>query len=110
MFEMNPIADFLLIVYVISCILGITLFFKVWGMTNNVSRMLEIMEQKNKEELKTENESPKDFNVSVGDKVFIKSKGKESEVIGIKGDKYECSSNNGNFYDGVFDRNDLIKR
>ncbi len=39
------------VIYIIFGILNIILFFKIWGMCNNVSKILKLMEKdKNKEE------------------------------------------------------------
>lgn len=44
-----------------------------------------------------------------GDKVVILKTGKVTTVTGIKDGMYERSSNNGNFYDGVFCQDELNK-
>jgi hypothetical protein len=38
-----------LFISLICIILGIILFFKIWGMTNNVKKIREIMEKRNEE-------------------------------------------------------------
>lgn len=88
-------------------ILCLILFFKVWGMCNNVAKILQELTKPNGD---ARNEIPSSYKLEIGDVVCIKSKGKESTVVAIKGDKYECASMNGNFYDGLYERNDLIKR
>ena len=108
MFEMSPIADLLLIVYVVSCILGITLFFKVWGMTNNVSRILELLENNYTKKEHRHVGVPCD-KFKIGDKVVIIKTGKVTFVTEVNGDMYECASNNGTFYDGVYKAEELHK-
>lgn len=88
-------------------ILCLILFFKVWGMCNNVAKILQEISKPKDEPIKETTYSSK---LSVGDVVYIKSKNKESVIVDIIDGQYECSSNNKNFYDGVFDKNDLIKR
>ena len=39
------------ILTLVGAILGLILFFKVWGMTNNVRRILELMEKEHEEEV-----------------------------------------------------------
>lgn len=46
--EMNGFIVFLGIVYMVAGILGLVLFFKVWGMTNNVKKMLDKMSEMEK--------------------------------------------------------------
>lgn len=98
---------FIAILCLVWSVLCIILFFKVWGMCNNVAKILQELTKPKGEPIKEVSCSSE---LSIGDRVFIKSKGKESVVVDIIGGQYECSSNNKNFYDGVFDRKDLIKR
>ena len=56
MINMEPFGFFGFFIGLISIIIGIAwfvccivLFFKVWGMCNNVSRILQILEQKSSE-------------------------------------------------------------
>ena len=88
-------------------VLCLILFFKVWGMCNNVSKILQITTRI------VEGSSNEEFlssKLSVGDIVYIKPKRKESVVVGVIDGQYECCSNNKNLYDGIFDRKDLIKK
>lgn len=39
------------ILTLVGAILGLILFFKVWSMTNNVRRILELMEKEHEEEV-----------------------------------------------------------
>ena len=59
---------FLGILAIIGIILGVTLFFKVWGMCNNVKRMKEIMESMykgQKQQTKTEPHPKKKTDVNL---------------------------------------------
>lgn len=88
-------------------ILCLILFFKVWGMCNNVAKILKELTKPKGDSF---NEVSPANKLNVGDVVYIKPKGKESVIVDIIDGQYECSSNNKNFYDGIFDRKDLIKR
>lgn len=100
---------FLEFLNLVGSILSIILFFKVWGMTNNVARIAKLLEKKKyKSSVKESNHTACD-SFNVGDKVIILKSGKVSFVTEINGDKYECSSNNGNFYDGAYSANELNK-
>lgn len=107
MFEIPGWVYFYFFIMIAWAILNIVLFFKIWGMTNNVAKILEIL---GKPKGDVRNEIPQYYKLEIGDKVFIKNKNKESVVVAIKEDKYECASNNGNFYDGLHERNNLIKK
>ena len=101
---------FLWLVYFVGGILGVILFFKIWGMTNNVARIRELLENQLKgDSVAKENVGVSCDSFNVGDKVVILKSGKVSFVTEVNGDKYECSSNNGNFYDGTFRANELHK-
>lgn len=86
----------------IAVVLNTILFFKVWGMTNNVSKILELMKDEQQKSIKDNSA------ISVGDRVFIRPMKKESRVVSIKQDVglYECESN---VVDGWFERGDLDK-
>lgn len=88
-------------------ILCLILFFKVWGMCNNVAKILKELTKPKGDSF---NEVSPTNRLNIGDVVYIKPKGKESVIVDIIDGQYECSSNNKNFYDGIFDRKDLIKR
>lgn len=108
MFESSLFAGVLLIVYIVSLILGVVLFFKVWGMTNNVSRILELLENNYRKEEPRPVAVPCD-KFEIGDKVVIIKTGKVTFVTEINGDMYECASNNGTFYDGIHKAEELHK-
>ena len=101
---------FFVLIYFVFGILSLILFFKVWGMCNNVARIRELMEMRNSIDSnptsETENVS-KTF--AVGDKVVILKTGKVTTVTEVKDGKYECASNNGKSYDGVFSQCELNK-
>jgi hypothetical protein len=76
-------------------------------MCNNVAKILQEITKPKEEPIKN-TAYPHDLNV--GDIVYIKPKKKESVIVDIIDGQYECASNNKNYYDGVYDKNDLIKR
>ena len=101
---------FLGLVYIVAGILGIILFFKVWGMTNNVARICELLEkEKNGNNVTEKCVDAISSSFKVGDKVVILKSGKVSFVIEVIGDKYKCASNNGTSYDGTYSASELHK-
>lgn len=101
---------FLELVYIVAGILGIILFFKVWGMTNNVARIRELLEnEKNSDNVTEKCVGTASSSFKVGDKVVILKSGKVSFITEVTGDKYECASNNGTFYDGAYSASELHK-
>jgi hypothetical protein len=95
-------SNFGIIAGIIAVILNVILFFKVWGMTNDVAKIARILERK--ESSKTGESSS--YDISVGDKVYIKSKKKSSRVVSIRHGLYECE---GDTIDGWIERGDLEK-
>lgn len=91
-----------IIVGILAVILNVILFFKVWGMTNNVSKISRIMEGNCSQKSNGNNSS----DISVGDKVYIKSKKKTSRVVSIRHGLYECEWDS---IDGWIERKDLEK-
>lgn len=101
---------FFVFIYFVFGILSLILFFKVWGMCNNVSRIRELMEMEISKGFTPHSETEKASKTfAVGDKVVILKTGKVTTVTEVKDGKYECASNNGNFYDGVFSQSELNK-
>lgn len=98
---------FVYLLCLVWSVLCIILFFKVWGMCNNVAKILQELTKPKEDPASEVSQSCK---LNVGDIVYIKPKGKESVIVDIIDGQYECSSNNKNFYDGIFDRRDLVKR
>lgn len=107
---------FIALVIIIGAILQIILFFKIWGMTNDVSEILGIMRERNvpntvkpvqqqfvqssAPEVNPSNEanpSIEEIKYSVGEKVFYY--GKELIITGDNGDgTYSCSDSDGDPY------------
>lgn len=59
------------IVSVIFGILNLVLFFKIWGMTDNVKRMLNIMERNNIESIDDNTANRGGENHDIGGKILI---------------------------------------
>ena len=80
------------VVLIIFGILQIVLFFKIWGMTNNVRRILTIMEDENLEKIQTRKSASTnlvDCKFSSGDLV-VDSEGNQWRVVEIAGDVITC--------------------
>lgn len=93
------------IILIVFAILQIILFFKIWGMTNDISTIKEkyLSEQPVKKEIGMVESS--DI-LSVGDYVVDKS-GKEMQIKEIGNGKYSCYTNRGLFYEGDFDKSEI---
>lgn len=95
-------SNFGIIAGIIAVILNVILFFKVWGMTNDVAKIARILERKESNKTGQSNS----YDISVGDKVYIKSKKRNSRVVSIRNGLYECE---GDSIDGWIERSDLEK-
>lgn len=76
------------LVIIVICVLNIILFFKIWGMTNNVSLIVELLKQQMKSKESIVNRSDKDINI--GDLIVVLSNEKQLRVKDIKDGKYIC--------------------
>lgn len=89
---MEGILLFTTIVVLVFGVLQIILFFKLWGMTNNVSHirwiMDEYMNKIQKEEMKDKVSST---DIKIGNLVVRIKDEKQMRVVSIKDGKYECS-------------------
>nr|CAJ1851837.1 hypothetical protein AUSP0033_00025 [uncultured phage] len=107
---MEEITFFISIVAIIFGILQIILFFKLWGMTNNISKITNILESKltndlshqkqsidnsyTKDNPKIQGNSPnKSHNdINIGDNVIRLLDGKNMVVDSIENGKYFCKT------------------
>lgn len=105
---MEEITFFISIVAIIFGILQIILFFKLWGMTNNISKITNILESKLTNDLShqkqsidnsytkdnpkiQENNPNKSHNdINIGDNVIRLLDGKKMIVDSIENGKYFC--------------------
>lgn len=93
------------IILIVFAILQIILFFKIWGMTNDINAIKEkyLSEQPVKRETGMVESSAI---LSVGDYVVDKN-GKEMLIKEIQNGKYSCYTNRGLFYEGDFDKSEI---
>lgn len=103
---MEAILMFVSIVVIVFGILQIILFFKIWGMTDNVGKIKDMLESRSfnspvadnevqandrvQDDPLEEIEIPNDINV--GDRITRLSDGKEMIVDSIKDGKYFCKA------------------
>lgn len=95
---MENISTFISIIFIVFGILQIILFFKMWGMTNNVSRITRLLESKelpnntlNNAENKTDDILSDTYSdIAVGSVVIRQSDGRKMVVDSIENGKYFC--------------------
>lgn len=95
---MESILTFISIIFIVFGILQIILFFKMWGMTNNVSRITRLLESKelpnntlNNAENKTDDILSDTYSdIAVGSVVIRQSDGRKMVVDSIENGKYFC--------------------
>lgn len=96
---------FLFVIWGITCAI---LFFKVWGMCNDVNKLTKFVISKWSEKgTKSPNESEE---YQVGDLVIWKETGKQMHIASIRDDgTYECRTNQGATFVGNFSSDELVK-
>lgn len=96
------------LLFIVFGILQIILFFKIWGMTNNVNEIKEIMKLKLKKECRESSGDCSCDDIKIGDLVVELRGENQFKVIGIpqKG-KYECRKAGIDAPAEVFDRNEI---
>ncbi|MFK2187208.1 hypothetical protein ACIXIM_11145 [Bacteroides fragilis] len=95
---MESIPTFISIIFIVFGILQIILFFKMWGMTNNVSRITRLLESKelpnntlNNAENKTDDILSDTYSdIAVGSVVIRQSDGRKMVVDSIENGEYFC--------------------
>lgn len=95
---MESIPTFISIIFIVFGILQIILFFKMWGMTNNVSIITRLLESKelpnntlNNAENKTDDILSDTYSdIAVGSVVIRQSDGRKMVVDSIENGKYFC--------------------
>lgn len=98
------------IIVIVFGILQIILFFKIWGMTNDVSKMKDMLEMKiQQESFNTDiinNKSKGD--IEVGDLVVELKNERQLKVSDITADgKYKCKVSGGIVEVGIFSRDEI---
>lgn len=94
------------IIFVVFAILQIILFFKIWGMTNDVRVIKESLLARTREE-SPNREKVVSSSFSIGALVVDNAKGKQMRVKEIKDGKYACYSNGGITFEGLFDESEI---
>lgn len=114
--------DFLTIILLIFGVLQIILFFKVWGMTNDVKRLTNKFCNNGSDLSNTDdsvetpcNGIPDDTpdggaEIYVGDKVIRRKDGKEMIVDRIVCGKYGCADLKTNKFIAGYERNEIRKK
>lgn len=118
---------YILILFVFG-VLNIILFFKIWGMTNNISEMNHtlsniekvLLSKKKSDIINNDDYLNKPYGTdsterhnkfSLNDSVVIKMTGKLTHITKITDEgKYVCYSSEGSFFDGVFEDEQLFTR
>lgn len=107
---MEGILLFTTIVVIVFGVLQIVLFFKLWGMTNNVSRMRMMMEEhlNNMDNNSIELKDNKGYKgIKVEDLVVELKTERQMKVTNIIDGKYECKLAGGIAPVGLFNRNEI---
>lgn len=97
------------LVALVAAILQIILFFKIWGMTNDIRYLKEIITKKAEiENIQKKNSVNQQNNIipEIGTWVILPS-GKEAIIKSVEGGKYSCYSNRGLFYEGEYEVGEL---
>lgn len=114
--------NFLTIVLLIFGVLQIILFFKVWGMTNDVKRLANKFcnhdsdLSNTNDSLETpysgipDNTPDGGVEISIGDKVIRRKDGKEMMVDRIVCGKYGCADLKTNKFIAGYERNEIRKK
>lgn len=97
---MENILNLVSIIIIVFGILQIILFFKIWGMTDDIKAIKEKYLNNIVEE--TYYTSPDNHQYKVGDLVTNIKNDKQMRIKEIKGDKYSCYSNGDNTFEGDF--------
>lgn len=95
--------ELLQIVLLVFAFLQIILFFKIWGMTNDIKNIKDILLFQSRKG--PQNDRP----FEIGDIVYIKSKGVQAKIKGVvlNGTKFDCWAMNGLFVVGCFSADEL---
>lgn len=114
--------DFLTIVLLIFGVLQIILFFKVWGMTNDVKRLANKFCTNDNNLSNTndlveipcdsipDNTPDEDVEIYIGDKVIRRKDSKEMVVDRIVFGKYGCADLKTNKFIAGYERNEIRKK
>ena len=85
--ELDDFLSFIIIVSIIWGILNLILFFKIWGMTNDVSELKKIISRYiNNQETTAESEKSSGDKIKKGDKILYLKDNKTYDVIYVNKD------------------------
>ena len=109
---MEGILSFVSIVMIIFGILQIILFFKLWGMTNNISEIKELIKSHAAKEkdssMPKKTDARSDRYINIEDLVVELKSEREMRVMNITEDgKYQCKVLGAIAPAGLFDRNEI---
>lgn len=109
------------LVMIVFGILQIILFFKLWGMTNDIrdiknkylnaeSQHCEVSEPNHSASVNETKDEPKHYlelRFQPGDLVVLKTTGKQMRVKDVIDGKFSCYSQNGMVHDGIFNESEI---
>lgn len=88
------------IILLVFAVLQIILFFKIWGMTNDVRTIKDSLLTR---EVSTHQTTPKNTSLlNVGDLV-VNKEGKQMRIKEIQDGKYACYTNGGMHFEGFYE-------
>ena len=100
---------FIALIVLVASILNLILFFKVWGICNNVSKIYKILYNEQVKKI-AEKKGNSTNHFSEGDLVVSKVSGKQMRIFKVlENGKYECCSNGGMHNDGIFEEFEIEK-
>lgn len=92
------------IILLVFAVLQIILFFKIWGMTNDVRTIKDSLLTR---EISTHQTTPKNSSLlNVGDLV-VNKEGKQMRIKEIQDGKYACYTNGGTHFEGLYEESDI---
>ena len=107
---MESLFSFVGIIIIVFGILQIILFFKIWGMTNDIktvkNEFIRMLRYKDGKVLK---ESGVNEKLNIGDLVINIKSGKQMRIKCLKDGKYSCYSNGGTTFEADFEENEIKK-
>lgn len=105
---MEGLLNLVSIIIIVFGILQIILFFKLWGMTNDIkdikNKYLNISEKKSANDVEFSAEGGE---IQIGMLVENVKTGKQMKIKEIKDGKYSCYDNTGIAFEGNFDKSEI---
>ena len=91
-------------ILLVFAVLQIILFFKIWGMTNDVKTIKDSLLAKDLSYHKTPPTNSSLLNI--GDLV-VNKEGKQMRIKEIQDGKYACYTNGGTHFEGLYEESDI---